>query len=157
MYVDRAYCTHCGTVAAARQVRLTSASDGDVIRDFDQVAVGVAEVERSHRPGGAGFIDRALENVDALRAHVRHRVGQWHHRDETHVRRTGNRMLRMRHEFTAGLVKIDLLRAECEGGAALPESDDGHAQDALVERATRLDAGHSQHEVVEPIDAYHAD
>src|SRR5204863_9280252 len=64
---------------------------------------------------------------------------------------------RMRQEFIAGLVKIDLLRAECEGGAALPESDDGHAQDALVERATRLDAGHCEHEVVEPIDAYHAD
>src|SRR5439155_12950713 len=90
-------------------------------------------------------------------AHVRHRVGQWHQSDETHVRRTRNRMLRMRHEFAAGLVKIDLLRAECEGGAALPESDDGHAEDALVERATRLDAGHCQHEMVEPIDAYHAD
>src|SRR5438132_13836285 len=64
--VSRAY-------SLRRAARSSGASARDVVilRDFDEVAVGIAEVDRLHRAERSGLFHRALGDLHAARLDVR--------------------------------------------------------------------------------------
>src|SRR5947209_1412113 len=45
-----------------------------ILRDFDQVAVGIAEIDRLHRAERAGLLDGAFGDLHAAALHMRHHV-----------------------------------------------------------------------------------
>ena len=94
--------------------------------NFDQIGVGVTEVDRPEwpdrpRPGHRAFKDRHAQGVQMLDDLGQRSVG-----DEAQVSGTGRGLRRLRLELLALLVQIDLLRAERQRLASLPEGDDLH-------------------------------
>src|SRR5690242_21055905 len=74
--------------------------------------------------------------------------------DKAEVRRAGRRLLCLRLELMPGFVEINLLGAEMERHAPLPEAHNLHAEHAAVESAGLLDAPHREHQVVEVVDLH---
>jgi len=123
---------------------------------LDQVAVGIAEIKRSQRPGCAGLVDRAYFDRDARRADVRHRVVERHRRDQAEIGGAGRRLLRARCEFVFGTMQVELLRAEGQRLASGAEGHFPHAQHLDVETYRCVDVGNGQHHVVQAVDRQHA-
>src|SRR6266496_5077536 len=82
------------------------------VRDLDQIAVRIAEIDGKDRPRRARARDRALDHRHALGCKMSDELGQRDRRDEAQVSRARRRVLRLRFEFAAALVQIDLLAAE---------------------------------------------
>ena len=92
----------------------------DVLRYFDEVAVGVAEINRAHRSDGAPSRHRAGRNGYILGAQMGEHLFQRNRRDETEVARAECWNLRFVGGIGGAVLKIDLLIAEAQRIARLP-------------------------------------
>ena len=107
----------CDTRAEAGLRRL------EVGADLDDVQVGVAEVDAADEAGGAGALDRAFLDRDAVRGEVRDHLLQRAGGDQAQVGAAGRRATGFRLEFVTGPVQVDLAVAEGKGGAPRPDSE----------------------------------
>ena len=90
---------------------------GELVRHFDEVAVGIAEVHRAEGADGARALDRALLDFHAVGVQVSHNFLDWCGGDETEVGRARGRASRVRRQLVADLVKVELLVPEGERSA----------------------------------------
>src|SRR6185437_15376355 len=124
--------------------------------DFDEVAVGIAEIDRHHRPERALALDRAELDGDAAGLDVAAHLGDGRLGDQAEIAGADRDMRRLRLELAAFDVDVDFLPAEADRSRALAVRGGRHhagAQHALIEAEGRLEVAHGEHDVVEAIDA----
>src|SRR2546426_181566 len=142
--------TPCESQRAA--IQAWSPTMAPLVGDLDQIAVGVAEVDRLEGAAGARALDRSLLDGDAPCSQVLDPPRQRLAREQAHVGGPRRRPRGLGVELPPGLVQVDLLGAESQRRAPLAEDDDLHAQHALVKLSGGGDVAHGEDEVVEPVD-----
>src|SRR5262245_42399917 len=123
-----------------------------VLADLDEIAVGIPEIDGCHEAHRAGPLDRTEFNRDAACFEMGLKFGDCAVRDQAEVARPGRGNLRCRLEGIPDLVDVNLLLAKDErdrmagGGNAL------EPEDALVERAGRLERTDGEDEMIDARD-----
>jgi len=92
----------------------------DVLRYFNQVAVGIPEVHGAQGPKGARSRDGAGDDRDVLGAQVRKHLVQRNGRDQAEVARPARGRVRFRWSFRRPVLKVDLLVPEAQCMPGLP-------------------------------------
>jgi hypothetical protein len=80
----------------------------DLIRHFDEVAVGITEIERTQRAARAGLVDRTELDLDRAVPQMRGDLIERRVRGEADVDRAGLRLPRLRLEFAPRLKGFNL-------------------------------------------------
>src|SRR6187402_284726 len=119
--------------------------------DFDEIAVGVAEVEGGHRAEGARASDRAFFYCDLFFRQMLEDFLDLLGGDKAEIGGTRRGVRCLGIEGVVLLVKIDLLTAEMQTPAAIFLAR-FEVQRAVVEVERRGDAGNGKNEVVEAVD-----
>ncbi len=119
----------------------------DSVGDFNQVAVGIAQINGAQFPDGSHAIHRAFFNVNFLLVQGCDDLLQRRRGQEAEIGGAGRGMGSLGVELVAALVQVDLLNAKGHGLAAFV-GDDIHAQDFRIEVDGCVQVRHSQNEVV---------
>src|SRR2546422_3408175 len=125
------YTTLFRSLGEAVAVRLEPAGD------LEEIAVGVAQIDRLDRAERARPLDGPLEQRDAVLGETPDPRLERLVRQEAEVARSGGRPLRLRLELLPGPVQVDLLRSEPEREPSPPEGHHHHTEDPAVEIAPR--------------------
>lgn len=123
----------------------------EIVRDLDEVVVGVADVDGAEFADRPGAFDGAFLDVDSQCREVFDHFFERVEGDEAEVGGAGCGMGRFRVEFVAALMEVDLLVAELERLAAF-EDDPIHAEDFGVEVDGCVEVGHGEDDVVDLFD-----
>jgi len=123
----------------------------EVVGYFDEVVVGIADVDGADFTDGAGAFDGAFFDVDAERGEVLDDFVERGEGDEAEVGGAWGWVGGFGVEFVAALVEIDLLVAEAERLAAV-EGDGVHAEDFGVKVDGGVEIGYGEDYVVELFD-----
>src|SRR6185437_10346400 len=137
------------------RVKFGQTSRSLVLRDLDQVAVGIAEIDRHHRPERALALDRAKLDGDAAGLDVAHDLLERRLGDEAEIAGADRDMRRLGLKLPARHVEVDLLPAKGDGGRPLAVGRRRHhagAQHALIEAERRLEVAHGEHDMIEAVD-----
>ena len=87
----------------------------ELLRQFDQVHVGVAHVNRTDRPLRADTQQRTHFDCNSQPSQLLDRLVQGDGQDEAQIQRTGSGQPGPRRELIAECVDVELLRPEFEG------------------------------------------
>ena len=131
-----------------------SASPLKSVRNFDEVSIGIAEVDGEDRRGGAGAPNGSFEEGYAAGLQMVGDVRDGRGGEEAEVGGSWRRLIRPGLELPALLVQVDLLVSEREGLASLAELDGTHSEHALIERAGGLDVPHREDKVIQSVDLH---
>ena len=123
-------------------------------RNLDQVAIGIATVDRPNGAQSAGPGNGPVLDCDAAGANVGERLRKRVCGDQAKVGGAGHRIRRLGFDLLPKLVKIDLLVAELKRLPTSAERDHSHAKNPLVERACRIHVGDRQDEVINSVDPH---
>ena len=126
-----------------------------LIRNFNQVAVRIADVERDDGAGCAGAADRAFQYCDIAGSKMCGDCIQRHRRKEAKVGRTRRGAFGLGLKFAAVLMQVDFLRTEGECLSAFAKGDRAHAQHALIKIGSGVYIFDRQYQMVEGIQFYH--
>jgi hypothetical protein len=96
----------------------------EIIRNFDQIEIGIAKVHRKNRPGCPGALYWTVEELHTARAQVLDDLADGNARDETEVRGSGDGAIGLRIEFLADLMQVELLLPERKRLTRCLERDD---------------------------------
>src|SRR5437870_4153945 len=124
--------------------------------DLEQVAVGVAQVDRLDRAERARALHRPLEDGHPTLLEVAAPDLERLVRQEAEVARAWRRSRRLPPEFLPSRVSVDLLRSESQREPARREPHRLHAEDPAVEVARGVEIADGQHQVVEAIERHRA-
>ena len=127
-----------------------------MVRNFDQVEIGVAKVHRKNRPACPGTLNWTVEELHAARPQVIDDARDRHARDQAEVRGSRDGPIGLGLEFFADLVQVDLALPEGQRRAAAAEGDRLHAQDVAVEGAGAVGVARGDADEVELLDESHA-
>src|SRR6185437_6513399 len=114
----------------------------------------VTKIDRHHRPEGALALDRPELDNDAAGHDMATHLGNGRLGDETEIAGADRDMRRLRLEFPACHMDVDLLAAEGDRRRSRAVGGRRHhagAQHALVEAERRLQVAHGEHDVVEAV------
>ncbi len=82
---------------------------------FNQVQVGVSEIDGGDRSQRTGSANRPLYDLYPVGAKTGHYIRHWRGRDQTEIRRSRDRPVGLGVKFMAHLMEIDFLIAEYKG------------------------------------------
>jgi hypothetical protein len=122
-----------------------------IVGYFDEVVVGVADVDGAEFADGSGALDWSFFDVDSQSGEIFDHLFERIEGDEAEIGGAGCGMLGLGIEFVAALVEVDLLVAELERFASV-EFDQIHAEDFGVEVDGCVEAGHGEDYVVDLFD-----
>src|SRR5215469_189413 len=129
-------------------LRLTASK---IISNFDQVAIGIANIDGANPAHGSVAFDRACLKVDTKFGDVADDLVERSAGDETEVGRAWHGMGSVGLDLVTALVKLDRLRAE--GQCFTPvQSDRVHAQNFRVEVDGGVNIGYGEYQVVKLIE-----
>lgn len=123
-----------------------------VSADFDEVAVGVAEVDRSHRTECAIALDRTQLDRDVVTSQSIEHVPQGDGRDQAEVGRSLRGLPGSRVEGVIGLMQVDLLFTEPKCGGSIRRVDTLEVEALFIEVARLFDRPNGEDEVVDTVD-----
>src|SRR5438477_8665598 len=106
-----------------------------IIRDLDQVVVGVADIDGLDRADSAGARAGPGDDRNAEAPEMDDDFSERGLADKAQIARAGGRLVGDKTGDVVGRVQVDLLLAKAERGAPLAKRDDLHAEDACVEIA----------------------
>src|ERR1700726_2113415 len=152
----------CGLSPGAQLIWKTSISriftpgsnQVSVIRDLDQVLVGVADIDGLDRADRARAWSRPGHDRHAALREMRHHLGKRRLGDEAQIARARCRSVGDEARDIVGRMQIDLLLPEAQRGAALAEGHHRHAEHPRIEVTGMADIGDGQHEMVETRDLH---
>ena len=122
------------------------------VGDFNEVAVGIPDVDRAERILGARSRHGAEFDRDAFRIEVLDPVFNGGCAQKAEIGASFGRAARMRRDFPALEMKIDFLAAQTNGFSAGAEGDFTAAENAAVEVERFSKVRHGEHEVVERVE-----
>ncbi len=125
-----------------------------VIRDLDEVLVGIADVDRLDRADGAGARPRPGDDRHPAALQMGDEFGQRHLGDEAQIAGARGRLVGDQPRDVVSRVQVDLLLAETQRRPPFAEMHDLHAEHPRVEGAGSLDVGDGQDEVIETRDVH---
>src|SRR5690242_9910519 len=117
-----------------------------VIRDFDEVLVGVADIDGLHCADSAGARPGAGDDRHAAIPEMRDDLGERRLGDKAEIAGARGWLIGDQAGDVVSRMQIDLLLAETQRGTALAKSDDLHPENARVELAGLGDIGDGQDE-----------
>src|SRR2546426_211527 len=124
--------------------------------DLEQVAVGVAQVDRLDRAEGARALHRPLEDGHPTLLEVAAPDLERLVRQEAEVARAWRRPRRLQPELRPGRVQVDLLRSESQREPARREPHRLHAEDPAGEVARGVEIADGEHQGVEAVERHPA-
>src|SRR5205807_3236492 len=126
----------------------------ELAADLEQVAVGVAQLDRLDRAERSRPFDGTLEERDTVLDETRDPRLQRLVRKKAGVARSGGRPLGLRLELPPGRVQVDFLRSESHRESARRERHRLHAEDPAVEVARCPGVADGEHEVIQAIERH---
>ena len=123
-------------------------------RNLDQIAVGIAQIDRQQLAFRAGAHNWAFQHWPRIGLDPRNDLVQRLRRDEAKIEAAGRRRTGFRLKLFAAYVQVDLLPAEAEGLAlyrrrAAGKDFQAHAEQPRIKIDARLFVIRGQHKVVE--------
>ena len=135
-----------------------------IIRNFDQIVIGIPDVHGHQLASGAGAGNRPEQHRHRQRIKMCNDRGQWNICNKTQVRTAGNRVPGSGVELTAGFVQVNLLITKAKrgtlhdrGAISAPgigraESDHLHTKRLGIKPTTAFNISDRQDQVVEGLD-----
>ena len=135
-----------------------------IIRNFDQIVIGIPDVHGHQMASGAGTGNRPEQHRHRQRVKMHNDRGQWSPCNKTQIRAAGNRVSGSWVELTAGFVQIYFLITKAKRGAlhdrgaigpsgiGRTETDHLHTKRIGIERTTAFDISDGQDQMVEGLD-----
>ena len=143
------------SAALAAQAAHPSRSS-QLVSHFDQILIGVVEVDRVQRPTGPRSARWALDYAHSAGSQVLEDGPERDRSDEAEIGGAGSRVPHIGIHRPADLMKIELLMPEVQSCAAFLELPRLHPEHAFVKRDGRRDAPDRQHHVVKAINVHGA-
>ena len=125
--------------------------------EFDQVSVGVTNIDRDQGTHCAGSLNGPQFGRDSEKSQVGKERVDREIDEEAEIGRTGSRVSGVRIDLLPQRMEIDFLASEGESPPSVPKCDRDHSQNTSVKRKGPLDIPYSQDEVVEPEDRIRRD
>ena len=131
----------------------------DLVGNFDQIAVRVAQIDGLDRSGGAIAGDGTFDDLRSVARKMLHPVCQRGGAEKTQVRAACRRPVCVGLKGVGRRVQIDLVKTKlqrCAGGSVgRCEGDRLHPENGRVKRATRADVRNGQDKVIQMMECGH--
>src|SRR6516162_2894770 len=131
-----------------------SASPASIIRNLDQVEVGIANIDRLDRADRTGARPWSGYDRNAAAFEMRRHFGERYRRDKAQIGRTRGRSVAYQTRNVVGGMQVDLLLTKAQRGAAFAKANDLHAQHPGIKFAGTLDVRDRQNQVIKPFDVH---
>ena len=128
-----------------------------IIRNLDQVLIGVANIDRLDRANRPGARSRSSDNRHAASIEMRCDLGERQRCDKAKIAGAGRWFVGDQAGNPVGGMQIDFLLAEFKSGPALAKMHDFHPEHPLVKRASAINVGNGEYEMIEAFDIHRVD
>ncbi len=124
------------------------------IGQFNQVVVGIPEVDRHQWTRSACPVDRSPDDIHAVLLDEGFGLIDVQGGDEAEIGGTRRGVAGFRLKFPAVFMKIDFLIAEFQGNPTLSEAHDLHSQNSRVELEGFLHVSDGEDQVIDAVDVH---